>query len=67
VVCWLAILFISFDLFAPVNGNAVGALMVAAVSVAGAIFLILELDHPFEGIIRIPSEPMRASLTQLVP
>jgi hypothetical protein len=33
--------------------------------VAGAIFLILELDHPFSGIMRISSEPMRNVLGQL--
>ena len=60
VVCWLAVLFFSFGLFAPSNGIAVTALMVAALSVAGAIFLILELDRPFGGLIRIPSDAMRA-------
>lgn len=67
VVCWLAILFFSFALFAPVNGTAIGALVVAAASVAGAIFLILELDHPFDGFIRISSQPLQSSLAELAP
>lgn len=65
VVCWLAILFFSFGLFAPANGTAVGALFVAALSVSAAIFLILELDHPFNGFIQISSKPMRNSLTHI--
>ena len=65
VICWLGILFFSFGLFAPANGTAIGALMVAPVSVAGAIFLILELDHPFDGLIDISSQPMRNSLAHL--
>lgn len=33
--------------------------MAAALSVAGAVFLILELDQPLGGMIRISSDPMR--------
>lgn len=65
VVCWLAILFFSFGLFAPANATAIGALVVAALSVSGAIFLILELDHPFNGWIQISSGPMRSALAHL--
>jgi len=65
VVFWLAILFFSFGLFGPANSTAVGALMVAALSVSGAIFLVLELDQPFSGRIRISSQPMLNALSQL--
>jgi hypothetical protein len=40
--------------------------MVAALSVSGAIFLILELDRPFGGLIQIPIEPMRNVMIQLM-
>jgi len=65
VVFWLAILFFSFGLFGASNSTAVAALLVAALSVSGALFLILELDHPFGGLIRISSEPMRSVLSHL--
>jgi len=65
VVFWLAILFFSFGLFGPSNSTAVAALLVAALSVSGAIFLILELDQPFAGLIRISSQPMLSALSQL--
>jgi hypothetical protein len=65
VVFWLTILFFSFGLFAPSNATATASLMVAALSVSGAIFLILELDHPFGGLIRISSQPMRNVLTHI--
>jgi hypothetical protein len=45
----------SFGLFAPHNLTVVATLLVCAISVSGAIFLIVELDRPFEGLIRIPS------------
>ena len=65
VVCWLAILFFSFGLFGPSNPTAVAALLVAALSVSAAIFLILELDRPFGGLIRISSQPVLNALSQL--
>jgi hypothetical protein len=65
VSVWLAAIFTSFGLFAPANGTVVVALMVAALSVAGSLFLILELDQPFDGIIRIPNAPMHRALQQL--
>jgi len=65
VVCWLAIIFFSFGLFAPSNSTVLATLFVAALSVSGAIFLILELDRPFGGMIQISSQPMRTALTHL--
>jgi hypothetical protein len=65
VVCWLAILFFSFGLFGPSNSTAIAALFVAAFSVSGAIFLILELDRPFGGLIRISNQPVLNAIGQL--
>ena len=65
VVCWLAILFFSFGLFGPSNPTAIAALLVAALSVSAAIFLILELDRPFGGLIRISNQPVFNALSQL--
>jgi hypothetical protein len=65
VISWLAIIFLSMGLYAPSNYTVVAALFLAALSVTGAIFLILELDMPFDGIIRISSEPMRNALQHL--
>ncbi len=66
VVFWLVVIFLCFSLVAPSNATAKLVLMVAALSVAGAIFLILELDHPFSGLIRISSEPIQNVLKQLI-
>jgi membrane-bound ClpP family serine protease len=40
-------------------------LTISALAVSGAIFLILELDQPFGGLIGIASEPMLKALHQL--
>jgi hypothetical protein len=65
LVFWLAIIFAGFGMFAPTNSTAVGVFFVCALSVAGAIFLILELDQPFQGLIQISSAPMRTALAHL--
>jgi hypothetical protein len=65
VVAWLALIFTGFGLFSPGNGTVVGALMLCALSVSGAIFLILEMDRPLEGMVRISDAPMRAALSFL--
>jgi hypothetical protein len=62
LVFWLMILFASFGLFAPENTTVGMALIVCALSVSGAIFLILELDRPFEGVMQISSEPLLKAL-----
>jgi hypothetical protein len=62
VVFWLTVLYLSFGLFAPRNATAFLTLLVSAVSVAGAMFLILALDHPFSGFMRIPDTPLRNAL-----
>jgi hypothetical protein len=65
VVFWLCVLFVSFGLFAPHNATAVVTLLVSAISIAGALFLIPELDHPFSGLIQVSSLPLRNALTVL--
>jgi hypothetical protein len=65
LVFWLTIIFCSFGLFAPGNATVVGVFLVCSLSVAGAIFLIIELDRSYEGLIQISSEPLRQALAQL--
>ena len=62
VVAWLALIFVGFGLFAPTNGTVFTALLLCATSVAGAMFLILEMDDPFGGIVRLSDVPMRRAL-----
>jgi hypothetical protein len=65
MVFWLAISFASFGLFAPRNTTAVIALIACALAVSSALFLILELDRPFRGVIQISSIPLHRALEQL--
>jgi hypothetical protein len=65
VVCWLAIILGSFGLYAWPDGAVIAALFVCALSFSNVIFLIVELDRPFEGWIQISSAPMREVLLHL--
>lgn len=53
VICWAAILFLGNGLVAPPNAVTVVADLAGAISIATAIFLILELSSPYTGLIRI--------------
>jgi hypothetical protein len=65
LVFWVTIIFLSFGLFAPRNATVIATLLLCALSVSGAIFLILELDQPFMGIIQISSAPMHSAAIQI--
>ncbi|GAU82851.1 DUF4239 domain-containing protein [Bosea sp. BIWAKO-01] len=65
LVFWLALLFASFGLLAPGNGTVVATLFVCALSVTGALVLIIDMDHPYLGLIRISDAPLRQALGRL--
>ena len=64
VVLWLVMIFLGFSPIAPPNATVHFVLIASALCVAGAIFLILELDRPFGGLMRVYSEPMLNVLRQ---
>jgi hypothetical protein len=65
MVSWLTLILASFSLFAPPNLTVCATLLVCALAVSSAIFLVLELDRPFDGMIQISSAPLRSALVQL--
>jgi hypothetical protein len=65
LVFWLMVLFMSFGLFAPPNATVVVSLFIAALTVSGAILLIVEMYSPYTGLIKVSSAPLRAALTHL--
>ena len=65
VVLVLCIIFASFGLFAPRNAIVIVVLAVCALSVSAAVFLIIELDRPFDGLLQVSGDPLRRALAQL--
>jgi len=64
MVAWLTLILASFSLFAPRNATVFVTLLICALAVSSAIFLVLELDRPFDGMIQISSAPVRNALSQ---
>jgi hypothetical protein len=62
---WLTFLFTCYGLLAPRNVTVFLVLIVCMLSVAGALFIVLEMDRPFDGIMRVPSAPLREALSRL--
>ena len=67
LVFWISMLFLGFGLCARFNGTVTVALFVGAISVAGAVFLVLELNDPYRGLMRISDEPLRRAMAQMDP
>jgi hypothetical protein len=65
MVAWVTLLLGSFGLFAPRNATVVVTLLICALAISSAVFLILELDQPFNGMIQLSSAPLRNALAQL--
>ena len=59
------VIFASFGLFAPRNATVVVVFVLCALSVAGAVFLVLEMDRPLEGVIKVSPDPLRYAHQQL--
>ena len=62
---WLTMLHISFGLLAARNATVITVLLISALSVSGAMFIILEMDHPLNGMIKVSSAPLRKALEHL--
>jgi hypothetical protein len=65
LIFWLSVIFTGFGLFAPANPTVIGVLLLSSLSIAGAIFLVLELDRPFEGLLQVSNLPLRSALIHL--
>ncbi len=65
LVFWLVVLFSAYGLYARRNATVITALFLGALTVAGAIFLILEMNRPYSGLMQLSSAPIRHALAQI--
>jgi hypothetical protein len=65
MVAWTAMIFMSWAIFAPRNATVISIFVICAASVSGALFLILEMDAPFDGLIAISSAPLGNAIAVL--
>jgi hypothetical protein len=62
IVLWSTILFASFGLFAPRNVTAVVAFFLCSFAVSAALKVMLDMDTPFGGSVRMSGFPLRISI-----
>lgn len=67
MVFWLCVNYLSLGLFAPRNATVLTTIFLCALSMSGAIFLILEMSSPLDGVIHISPEPLKAALEHIKP
>jgi hypothetical protein len=65
LVTWVTLIFLSFGINAPRNAMVATSFLICAVAIGGAIFLILEMDRPLQGVLQISSWPLRNVLAQM--
>jgi hypothetical protein len=65
LVFWLTIIFVSFGYSAPRNATVIVTLFVSSLSIAGAMYLLVQLDQPYSGYIKVSSAPLRTAIDQL--
>jgi hypothetical protein len=62
---WLVIVFLCFGLSGPRNAVSGAIIILGAISIASAMFVILEFDTPFTGLLKVSSQPMWDALAHL--
>ena len=60
VVSWMVLIFVGLGVFSVTNRTVFAGLVVCAFAFASSIFLVLELDMPYSGLITISGDPLRA-------
>jgi hypothetical protein len=65
LVSWVTVIFASFGLNAPRNGTVVAMFLICSLAIGGSIFLILEMDRPLDGVMRISSWPVENVLAHM--
>lgn len=65
LVWWFSIIFAGLSLFAPRNALVMAIMFACGLSVSAAIVLILEMDSPYQGVIRLSSAPLRDALAHM--
>jgi hypothetical protein len=65
LIAWITLIFVSFGYNAPRNATVMASFLFSAAALAACIFLIVEMDTPFEGLITVSSTPMRDALAHM--
>jgi hypothetical protein len=65
LTAWITVIFAGYGLHAPRNAAVIVAFLVCSLSIGAAIFLILDMDGPFDGIVMASGDAMKSALAHL--
>jgi len=65
LVSWVTALFVGYGFLTRYNAVILTSLFVGASCVAGAFFLIVDMNRPYSGLMHISSAPVRNALDQI--
>jgi hypothetical protein len=65
VVLWLILIFASYGFRAPRNAFVATSFLVSSLLIAGAMYLILDMDVPFDGLIQVSPAPLERVVAEL--
>jgi hypothetical protein len=65
LVMWLALIFASFGYKAPRYGLVMITFVLCAASIGSALFLVVQIDRPFEGLIKVSLAPLQSALGRI--
>jgi hypothetical protein len=65
LIFWLMVVFAGLGLLAPRNGLMLGIMLLGALALACAVFMLIEFDHPFKGVITVSGDPLLHALHAL--
>jgi hypothetical protein len=65
LAAWLTLIFASFGYRAPKNIVVVAMFVVSALLISASLYLVLDMDIPFAGLIQISDEPLRRALAEI--
>jgi hypothetical protein len=64
-VFWLVTVYFSFGVLTPRDGVLMVGLFLSALSLAAAVYLVIELDTPYQGLVSISSKPLKSAINHL--
>ena len=65
LVLWLCFIFASFSMSSKANPTLVAVLLICGFTASTAIYLILELGQPFDGLLQLSNSALRHALKPL--
>ncbi|HTS23506.1 MAG TPA: hypothetical protein VMN79_17075 [Casimicrobiaceae bacterium] len=65
LIFWVWVIAICVGVFSPRNRMLTAVALACSLCTASALFLILEMDSPFEGLIQVSDAPLRDAIGYL--